>query len=90
MPLSVNFGWCGEYLKNDSARHLDLFVGLVARVYSHRIEVVWFACIWSISKARNGKLFNRRRLRAVLAREVQHWWKCCKISETFNVDETKW
>jgi len=44
--------------------HLEQFEGLKGsgRAFSKRVRVVWFACVWSIWKTRNKKLFHNKEI----------------------------
>jgi hypothetical protein len=43
---------------------MEQFEGLLAgrRTVTKRVSVIWFACIWSIWKATNGKLFQNKEV----------------------------
>lgn len=51
-------------LHNDKVSHFNQFQDLMGRgkVLSHRVVVVWFACVWNIWKTRNRKLFRSKEI----------------------------
>jgi hypothetical protein len=64
--LYVIRNWLGipTAFQNDGLPHLDQSQGLIGngRVFASRLGVIWFACIWSIWKARNDKLFKNKEV----------------------------
>jgi len=58
--------WIGisTTFQKESLSHMEQFEGLLAgrRTVAKRVSVIWFACIWSIWKATNGKLFQNKEV----------------------------
>jgi hypothetical protein len=73
---------CLLLFSRDWLAHLDQFIALIGSVrsFSSKVSVVWYACVWSIWKARNGKLFHNRPFRVPKLAEIPRNWINIKLN----------
>jgi hypothetical protein len=58
--------WLGisSAFQKEGLAHIEQFEGLIGsgRAFSSRVRVIWFACVWSIWKARNESIFRNKEI----------------------------
>ncbi|CAJ2652169.1 unnamed protein product [Trifolium pratense] len=82
-------------MHNECITRFDAFTKIVQRSNGTEagLRTIWFACIWSIWKARNAKIFQDKNISALAITEQAKLllWNWLRVkSRSFDYDISQW